>query len=170
MTPTELKHAMGHIQDARKTGNPAIQSLAAVCEYLLQCVADRPAIQPREGDDKDAQGSTGRSQAEENTAPISNRPQERGIVSVPVADRPAASQGALPPRGGPFHPILDTLRDTVWIVEQNERVHSVHATRESAMKEMGENLRIGAPWKVHGTSLAASQPATAAGERKESQR
>jgi hypothetical protein len=35
MTETEIQHAMGHIQDARRSGNPAVQDLAAVCEYLL---------------------------------------------------------------------------------------------------------------------------------------
>lgn len=41
-------------------------------------------------------------------------------------------------------------RDCVWIVLQNGRLHSVHASRESAEKEKGENLIIDTPWRVHG--------------------
>lgn len=52
-------------------------------------------------------------------------------------------------QGGPFSESLKkSSRDCVWIVEQNGRVHSIHSTHESAMKEQGENLRIGVPWQV----------------------
>lgn len=62
---------------------------------------------------------------------------------------PGADTGTTPPQGGPFSELLKTpSKDRVWIVEQNGHIHSVHATYESAMKEQGENLRIGAPWQV----------------------
>lgn len=76
---------------------------------------------------------------------------EQAYKACADAVRDAATQRApvTPPQGGPFSESLKKpSRDCVWIVEQNGRVHSVHSTHASAMKEQGENLRIGAPWQV----------------------
>lgn len=81
-----------------------------------------------------------------------------------IADWKRATQRApvTPPQGGPFSESLNkSSRDCVWIVEQNGRVHSVHSTHESAMKEQGENLRIGTPWQV--LPWAAPAPVTTPG-------
>ncbi len=47
----------------------------------------------------------------------------------------------------------------VWIVEQNGRVHSCHATREHAEKEKGTNLVMPiAPWAILGSETARAMP------------
>ncbi len=53
----------------------------------------------------------------------------------------------------------------VWIVEQNGRVHSCHATREHAEKEKGTNLVMPiAPWAILGSETARATQVSTEGE------